>query len=199
MSIVIRTASGNFMPVRLNRTVSIAFFVAILHVSTWTGFSFAQRSDHELSMRLQNRSLQLTVRNADLRKVLEKLAVTAGITIEYPAGLEKTISLSKRDISVNSALKAILKGINYIVFYTGPGPKQAYVTKVKVLDEAEARKAVSGRARQLSRRIEMYRRQIASLRQRLATIAPDSTRGRRYTSRIERLERNIERLERQMY
>ncbi|HSO19645.1 MAG TPA: hypothetical protein VLT88_09320 [Desulfosarcina sp.] len=163
------------------------------------GVPQAQPAGHRLKMHYEDRSLRIEAHNANLKAVLRELAATAGITIEYPAALERKVSLNRRGISVSEALKAMLKGISYVVYYSGADSRHAGVTRVQILGRAGPRHSPSGPTAQLSRRIEAHRRQIAALRRRLSTLDPGSTRGRRYAGRISRLEKSIERLERQMY
>ncbi len=181
------------------RIVRLTVILVLLQASVIVGDAADQPSGQELQLRYSQQSLQISARNADLKQVLAQLASIADITVVYPTALEKRITLNRRGISIRDALDAMLIGINHIIFYSGPDPEAAHVTKVEIFGKKAAAQPSSARQKQLARRIASYRRQISSLQKRLSTIDADSNRGRRYTNRIRRLEQTVERLKRQSY
>lgn len=142
--------------------------------------------------------LKIEARNVDLKEMFSKLAETAHITIEYPVSLQKTVTMKRSGISMADALKEMLKGINYAIFYSGTRSHEARISKVLVFSESEPRKPLSAREKRLTRRIQSYQKQIDTLRRRLASLDANSSRGRRYSNRIRRLEKSIQRLKRQI-
>jgi len=162
--------------------------------------SYAQDSSLALHISQDDRSLQIAAEGADLKNVLSELASAANIPITYPIALDKKVYLDKRGLSVGEALKLLLKGMNHVIIYSGPSAKKANVKKVLILGKKTKRQPISQRkARQLSRRIKAYQRQIESMKRRLAKLDPNSQQGKRYLKRINRLESSIEGLQRQMY
>ena len=166
--------------------------------------AWAQSSADELEMAWNHRELKIKARNADLKLVLSRLAETAGISIRYPESLEREITLDKRRISMDQALDILLKGLNHIVIYSGPDAGGARIDEVLVLeDPGKARSGLPPRtgtssAKRQSRLLASYLRQMNSLKQRLAKVDENSSRGKRYQSSIERLEKDIQRIKDQM-
>jgi hypothetical protein len=93
----------------------------------------------------------------------------------------------------------MLKGINYVVIYSGPSQQHAEIEEVIVLTKYRRRQLPPGKARRLNQRINRYNRQIDSLKQRLTQVAADSRRGKRYTRQINRWAKIVQRLEKQLY
>jgi hypothetical protein len=157
-----------------------------------------QASSLNLRLTKNQRLLQIEARNVDLKEIFAKLAETAHITIEYPVSLQKTVTMKRSGISMADALKEMLKGINYAIFYSGTRSQEARISKVLVFSESEPRKPLSAREKRLAARIQSYQKQIDTLRRRLSSVDAGSSRGRRYSNRIRRLEKSIQRLERQI-
>lgn len=174
-----------------------ALLVAALQAGIIVTGAAAQPATGEVNMQYDRQSLRIRANNADLKRVLVELAQTADITIEYPAALERKITLNRRGISIEKALEAMLVGINHVIFYSGPGPDRADITKVTIVGKAGRPAPASPKQRQAAARIAAYQRQIAALQNRLSGMDAGSARGRRYTNRIRRLEQRIEKLERQ--
>ncbi|BBO66119.1 hypothetical protein DSCA_00490 [Desulfosarcina alkanivorans] len=173
--------------------------IVLLHMAATCCVIYALSSSLNLRLNDGKRTLQIEAKNADLKQVLWKLATVANITIEYPVALKKTITIHKDDISLRDVLKRMLKGVNYVIFYSGPNPNQVEISKVKVMGKAGRRKSKSIRQRQLAGRKKSYQRKIVSLKRRLSKIDANSRRGKSYLNRIKRLEKTIQQLERQMY
>jgi len=159
----------------------------------------AQNAEPTVQIRYANHAIQITAENADIRSVLDELAKTADIIIYYPRLLNKTVTMNRQAISVDQALKEMLKGINYVVFYSGPSQQRAQIEEVIVLTKSQRRQLPPGKARRLNQQIDRYNRQIDSLNQRLTRVAPDSRQGKRYTRHLRRIEKKIENLKRQLY
>jgi predicted RNase H-like nuclease (RuvC/YqgF family) len=107
--------------------------------------------------------------------------------------------MNRQDISVGQAIKEMLKGINHVVIYSGPSQQRAEIEEVIVLTKTRRRRLPPGKARRLNQQINRYNRQIDSLKQRLARVASDSRRGKRYTRQLRRIQKKIENLEKQLY
>ena len=159
----------------------------------------AQNAEPTVQIHYANHAIKITAENADIRSVLDELAKTADIIIYYPRLLNKTVTMNRQAISVDQALKEMLKGINYVVIYSGPSQQHAEIEEVIVMTKSRRRQLPPGKARRLNQQINQYNRQIDSLKQRLQRVASDSRRGKRYTRQINRLEKKIGRLERQLY
>jgi len=189
-------------PLRLLRhwgKVSVFLALLVLLQVTMAGaVRCVQASSLNLSLDKNQRMLQIEARNVELKEIFSKLAETVPITIEYPVSLQKTVTMKRSGISVADALKEMLRGINYVIFYSGTRSHKARISKVLVFNESEPRKPLSNREKRLARRIQSYRKQIDTLRLRLSSVDANSSRGKRYSSRIHRLERSIQRLERQI-
>jgi len=173
-------------------------FLLFLQMAATGVVQRVQASSLNLSLDKNQRMLQIEARNVDLKEIFSKLAETVPITIEYPVSLQKTVTMKRSGISVADALKEMLRGINYVIFYSGTRSHKARISKVLVFSESEPRKPLSNREKRLARRIQSYRKQIDTLRRRLSSVDAGSSRGKRYSSRIRRLERSIQRLERQI-
>jgi hypothetical protein len=174
--------------------------VIVCQLSAVYRLSYALDSSLALHFSQDGRTLQLVAEGVDIKNVLSELARAANIAITYPLALDKKVFLDKRGLSVGEALRLLLKGMNHVIIYSGPNSKKANIKKVLVLGKKNKRQPISQRkARQLNRRIKAYQRQIESLKRRLATLDPNSQRGKRYLKRINRLESSIEGLQRQMY
>jgi hypothetical protein len=159
----------------------------------------ARKASPALQMRYTNHALQIITKNVDLRSVLDELAKTVGIVVSYPVSLNKKVTMNRQAIPVGQALKEILKGINYVVIYSGPSQQHAEIEEVIVMTKSRQRQLPPGKARRLNQQINRYNRQIKSLQQRSVRVAPDSRQGKRYNRQIKRLQGKIERLERQLY
>ena len=66
-----------FRPLKPGTILKLVSIIHILLIAMFCRAPLSQSSDHELSMRLENRSLQIAVENVDLKHVLEKLADTS--------------------------------------------------------------------------------------------------------------------------
>jgi hypothetical protein len=158
-----------------------------------------QQTSSELHMSYDDHSLQIKAVRVDLKTILNELANTTNITITYPASLKKSITIDRSVTSINQLLKEMLRGINYVVIYSGPSHDRSEIEKVMVLTKAQPMKPPSANERRLNQRINAYKKQIDSFRRRLADVDAGSARGKRYESQIRRLEGKIERLERRLY
>jgi hypothetical protein len=152
-----------------------------------------------LTLRLnkENRLLKIEARNVDLKEIFSKLAEIAFITIECPTSLQKTVTMNRSAISIEDALKEMLRGINHVIFYAKGRADKPRVSKVLVLNESEPRRPTSARDKRLARRLQSYQKRVDTLRRRLSSVDASSRRGKRYSNMIRRLEKTIERLERQ--
>jgi len=157
-----------------------------------------QASSLSLSLDKDKRLLQIEARNVDLEEVFSRLAETAHIAIEYPASLQKKVTMDRSGISIADALQEMLKGINHVIFYSGARSNKVRVSKVLVLGESKPRKPISAREKRMARRIQSYQKRIDNFRRRLSSVDANSSRGKRYSSQIRRLEKNIQRLKRQI-
>jgi hypothetical protein len=185
----------------LRHWCKISAFLAflILLQATATGVvRCVQASSLNLSLDKDNRLLQIEARNVDLEEVFSRLAETANITIEYPASLQKKVTMDRSGISIADALQEMLKGINHVIFYSGARSNKARISKVLVLGEPEPRKPISAREKRLAGRIQSYQKRIENFRRRLSSVDANSSRGKRYSNQIRRLEKNIQRLKRQI-
>lgn len=158
----------------------------------------ADNVDQRLRISYDNNQLTLSVRNADLKQVLLKLAEKTDIAVRFPASLKKKITINKSGVSLKDALRSLLKGLNHAIVYTRSDDYQTAVSKVFIFNKSKKTAAQVRLENRLTSRIKSYERRIETLRKNLAGTDRISTRGKRYIRQIEILEKNIEKLERRL-
>ena len=164
----------------------------------WVQETACSETNADIDISMAGGLLDISASNADLKSVLSLLAQRADISISFPSTLEKTITIHKQGLTLREAIESLSRGFNRVIVYSGPSKKKAAISEVIVLKRTQisaGRKTAQNRTQQ---RIDSYERQIESIRKRLARMDPNSSQGRRYTSRIKRIEKNIRRLKDQM-
>jgi hypothetical protein len=104
----------------------------VLHFTTATSSIYAESTNQKISISYKKKLLSIWTKDADLKKVLFKLADKTNIYVELPASLKKTITINKSRISLSKGLKAILKNLNYVIFYSGKKSKKTLISRVIV-------------------------------------------------------------------
>jgi hypothetical protein len=179
----------------------LIFVLLALHLTTAISSIYAESTNHKINISYKKELLSIWTKDADLKKVLFELADKANIYVELPASLKKTITINKSGISLSEGLKAILKNLNYVIFYSGRKNKNLMISKVIVYSEPK----ISGKSKsskiqsankikRYERKIEIYERKIESTKKKLSEIDENSRRGKMYSSRIKRLEKLIKNL-----
>lgn len=176
------------------KVVFLQSIILLLGLTCTGGISTARGADQALQINYQNNMLSVVARNADLKRILLKIADKTGIYVKFPRDLNTDITLSRSGASLKAVLKNILKGWNYAIVYSGPNRKEAEIAEVLIFSKKQPTSVSRAQARNATR-IKNYQRQIDTIRQRMTRVDPDSSRGKNYSRQIQRLEKIIERLE----
>ena len=154
-----------------------------------------------LQLEMHDHMLSLKAADADISGILQRLSQVAGIAVRFPKALQKKITLSLSDVGLETALKRILKGINYATVYSVPdNGDMARVSAVYIFGKQKAvirtRQAIL-REQRIQNRIRSYEKHIRSVQQRMSRVPQDSPAAQRYQRQIRNYRRIIERLQRQ--
>ena len=169
----------------LLRVTIILFFSNTLH---------AQGSGKIINLVYKDNHLTLTAENADLKSILLRLSDEAGIYVRFPDDLKKQVTLDMSEVSLDRALKKILKGINHALIYSFSKKDQSSeISKIYIFEKAKST-ALSRREQQTANSIRNYERRIESLKERLAKVDENSRRGKSYLRQIKSYEGMIEKL-----
>lgn len=176
----------------INRYFSFFLTWACLVLLSTPGYT--QSSNSKIHMDYSNSLLSLTATNADLKTILQRLSDEAGIDIKYPEDLEMQLTINLSEVSLDRAIKKILKGINHAVIYSSSEKmKKSKIARIYVFEEAQST-PVNPREQRTLNSIKNYERRIESLRKRLETVDENSDRGKSYQKRIKSYEDMIEKL-----
>ena len=186
------------LPLMFKKAALPLLLTFLLHLTTINHCIYAQSSFQKLRISYKNNLLTIYAKDAALKKVFLKLADKTNIYFKFPVSLKKRITYEKSGISIREALRRLLKGLNYYIIYSGSSKKQDAISEVVVLTKAKKSRRLSSRERRVVRSIKSYKRQIESLKKKLAGIDENSRRGKRYLRRIRLLEDKIKRLERKL-
>jgi hypothetical protein len=189
--------SNSSVPVRLGKIGLLLFFFLLFHLIIGHYLIYAKNTSSKLQLRIENNLLTISTKNADLKGVLLRLADKTGITIRYPISLDKKVTVNRRSVSLKEALRALLRGLNYAIFYSGSKKKQAVISDVLIIKENKRSNSLNARERRIANQIKSYEKRLESLRNRLSNINENSRRGKNYLRQIKFYEERIESLNRQ--
>ena len=193
-----RSSSIVFLKVSIFIPVLLLFFIFLL-----PGYNFSYAYDlssNNYQLTLENKLITLSATKADLKNILVDLAERTGISIRYPASLEKEITLNLDRASLKKALMRLLKDFNYSIIYSG-SKKQAVISDVYIYEKdnnlPRTTQTNSNQTR-ITNRINSYERRIETLKESLSKVDENSSTGKRYLNQIKSYEKNIERLKSQL-
>jgi hypothetical protein len=187
----------------------------ILHLTTAIYSLHAQSTNQKIRITYYNDLLSISVKDADLKKVLLELADQTNINVQFPVSLKKKISINKNGISLCKGLKDILRNLNHIIIYSGIKNNKYLISKVIIYPESKISRKLTGRkiqsyTKKMSsnekpssniekqsinrQKVKGYERRIELLKKRLAKIDENSEKGKTYSNQIERLEKTIDKL-----
>jgi len=186
------------------RLAWLLFIACLLLLLQTTGRLFAQGVSRGVQINYRDQLLSISARNVDIKDFFARLAEKANIIIEYPASLEKQITLERDNISLKKFLSDFLRNMNHVIIYSGSDAKSFRITEVRVYPKStvshSSASTLSTRSRdRIRRRILSYKRIVEKLQNSLASVGENSSRGRVYVSRIRRYEDRIKKLENQLY
>ena len=187
------------IPTAIRRITLFLFLVFFPWCIIVGHFSYAQNHQRKIMISYENNLLDISTKDAELKKVLLNLENKTNIDIYYPDSLQKNITMHKQEISLKNALECLLKDFDHLIIYSGQNKKNASISKVFILKESKKSQLQMRNERRLSSRINNYKKQIESLRKNLLRVGENSRQGKRYLKRIKAIERNIRRLEQQLY
>ena len=193
----------------------LIFVFLVFLLTTANSPLYAERTNQNIRISYKENVLSIWAKDADLKKVLFKLADETNINVRLPLSLDKKITINKSGISLSEGLEDILKHLNYIILYSGIKNNKPLISKVIVFPKSkisttltdgetqqansetqQANSKIQSTERELhSANIKFYERQIESLKKRLSKIDENSNRGKKYSDRIKRLEKLIQKYE----
>ena len=178
-------------------TAILVLAICLIVLPAGTGCS-AEASGQNFRIRQQQGRISISATNANLKNVLLELSETADVTIRVAESLNRKVTLEQTNLSLKSALKRLLRGINHVIIYSGKNRKKASIAKVLVLSKATPSRPMTAAQKRLSRRIDGYQRQIDSMRRNMAKYDATSRQAKRYQRRIDSIQRKIDRYRKQM-
>jgi len=168
-------------------------FIAALCIGI--GLICATAFAQDYHMNIDNGMITLSADKVDLKTILLDISKEANILIQFPAGLQKQVSIKLTNVSIRNALKRLLRGQDYAVIYSAS--RNNSISEVRVLPEQwgnrkPVRSPTQDRQANLIRR---YNRQLDDLRDRLTKVTRGSATEKRILRQIESMERTVESLE----
>lgn len=176
-----------------------AYFSLLFFLMVCTFLDWVPVYGSTLQLRMQDNLLSLDAVDADLSAVLQRLGETAGIDFKFSKALDKKVTLQLSDVRLESALKRILKGLNYATVYSvaGNGGSNS-ISAVYIYGRQKGGSTRTGQPvvddKRAQHRISDYEKRIRVVQQRLEKVERDSPVGRRYQKEIENYQRLIDRL-----
>ena len=172
----------------------IALLLAVIIIIFFSTTLYAQSSGEIIQLSYSNSLLTLTAENADLKNILIRISDEVGIYVRFPDDLKKQVTLELSEVSLNRALKKILKGINHAVIYRFSKKEQkSVISRIYVFEEAKSA-PMSRSEQRTSNFIKNYESRIESLKKKLEKVDENSSRGKGYLRQIKSYETRIERL-----
>ncbi len=183
----------------INRKLRIYLFVIfLLPLVISVNRVSAQSADQGLRISYQNNLLTIYARNSDIKDFFSKLAGSTGIRIEYPATIEKKVTLSRKDVSLKKFLASFLRNMNHVVIFSGASTKKSKISEVYIYPDSKKSSLSNIAETRITRRIASYKRAIQSVKSRLSKVSEDSSRGKSYLRQLDRYEKMIQNLENQL-
>jgi hypothetical protein len=186
------------IPSRFHKAGLFILFIFLVYLAPANSLLNAQNINQKLRVTYNNNYLSISAIDVDLKNVLLELADKTDIYVGFPNSLKKKITIETNRISIEEALRKLLKGLNYAILYYGSSGNEVTISKVFVFKKYKKDRRVRSNESRLAKRIRAYERQIKSLKRRLLKVDADSGRGKRYLRQVRRLENNIKKLERQL-
>ena len=178
-----------------------AYFLAALILMICAVWHWTPVYGSTLQLHMQDNLLSLSAADADLSAILQRLGEAAGIDFKFPKDVERKITLQFSDVRLETALKRILKGLNYATVYSSAGSGDSprisavYIYGIKKGGDRTGQSIVPEKPAQHS--ISDYEKRVKVVQKLLDRVGRDSQAGRRYQKEIENYQRLIERLKRQ--
>lgn len=175
----------------------VAYFLVFLFLMICTFLHWAPVYASTLQLHMRDNLLSLEAVDADLSNVLQRLGEAAGIDFRFPKELEIKITLQLSDVRLETALKRILKGLNYAMVYSGAGGEDSKtICAVYIYGKhkggARSQSTINETGAQHS--ISDYEKRVRVVQKLLDGVEPDSPAARQYKKEIENYQRLIERL-----
>jgi len=176
----------------------VAYLLVFLFLMSCTFLHWVPVYGSTLQLHVQDNLLSLEAADADLSAILQRLGEAAGIDFKFPKELEKKITLQISDVRLETALKRILKGLNYATVYSvAASGDSSRISAVYIYGKHKGGSRASQstiRESEAQHSISDYEKRIRVVQQRLDRVGRDSQAGRRYQEEIENYQRLIERL-----
>ena len=190
--------SGLASEFRCYKFIYFLFFLFLLSIYPLHTFSYANEiSSDNYQLDYKKDLISISASKADLKSILIEIAEQAEIFIQYPASLDKKITIRLKEVSLKKALQRLLKGFNYSIIYTG-SKKPPLISEVYILKNNKAVPRTNINTTRITNRIKSYERRIESIQKSLSGVDENSARGKRYLSQLKSYEKNIENLKRRL-
>ncbi len=174
-------------------SVFILIFLLLCPVTVWGS---------TLQMDYEDKKLSLTTKDADLKSILLRLSREVGIGVWFPQSLNKRLTVELSGVSLERALKAILKGVSYATIYSrSRKTSKIRVSEVHVFRESKRRTTIwhsVGKSSRIESRINYYEKRLKSVQDKLDRAASGSALERRFQRQTRSIERTIARLKQQI-
>jgi predicted RNase H-like nuclease (RuvC/YqgF family) len=161
-------------------------------------FLYAQNSDQTNRIRYDDNLISIFAEDADLEKVLFKLADEANILVSLPDTLDKKLTIILNEATLDEALKRLLSGFNFAIIYSRSNKNQTLISEVHVYTKKKKSIRASGPERRILNQIKAYEKRIDAYKNRLYRVDVNSRQGKRYLTRIRNYEKRIEKLQRRL-
>ena len=192
-----------FMHFTTNQKFS-SFILVLAGMLLTVKLAAAQQPDPTVKIDYRDRLLSLSAENVDITEIFRHLAAETGITISFPATMQKKISIQIIEETLPDTLRKLLIGLNHSIVYSttvAPPHEFAQATRVYVFGKAAGSRSnsrSSSTQRRLAQKIQHYERRILYLKKAMEGIHPNSVRYERYSKRLKRYENLLDRLNRQI-
>lgn len=155
-----------------------------------------------LQMDYEDKKLSLSTKDADLKNILLRLSREVGIGVWFPESLNKRLTVELSGVSLERALKAILKGVSYATIYSrSRKTSKIRISEVHVFKESKRKTTIrrsAGNSHRIESRINYYEKRLKSAQDKLYRAESGSALERRFQRQIRSLERTISRLKQQI-
>lgn len=181
------------------KVINFLLFYLLFYLVIGSSLLFAvDFSSKNYQLSVEKNILSISAEKADLKSILSDIAKIKDISIQYPASLDKKITIKIKEISLRDALERLLKDLNFSIIYSG-SKKKAVISEIFIYKQSTGSSRVSTADKRIINRIKSYERRIQSLKNNLSKVDENSSRGRSFLNRIRSYEKNIERLRSQLH